>query len=365
VQHDVHDPTLSLAEVLNNATAVDEYIDMIDWTGIDNRLRPYVDAGIQLFPIIGHGFTSTHAWIEGERASPDRIGRDTYLAYMYLYTRATVERFDGDGYKDAEGIVIKFWQTENELNQALMTAAWGWRTPEWLDALFSAWADWDFCTELLATLYKAVHDADPEAISTQNIHTDIHPNLSHLIFQPSWIEAATLWRDHMDLIGFDAYPNYYISEPVMGDLIGDRVRTLQEASCGKPVIGMELGYPTGPEELGYSWENQAQYIDDAFHTALEAGVVGYFQFGLNSSDTHNVDITPEDRANLEWIVPRFMNGDALPLLIWALQNLDYVQTHFLDVIKSVEGYWGVVGPGGVKKDGFYTLQGIAEEVYGD
>lgn len=319
----------------------------------------------QDFPVIGHGYNSAHSWIDGERANPKRLGKNHYLAYMYLYTRAVVERYDGDGYKDAPGgIVVKHWQIENELNQALLTAVWGWRSPTWLEGLVSPWANWNFLTDLLATLNDAVHDSDPDAVTTQNLHTDIHPNLSRLIFQPSWIEAATLWRDHMDWIGFDAYPNYYIAEPVYGELIGERVETLSAASCGKPVIGMEIGYPSGPEELGFSWEHQATYLDEGFHTAYDAGAVGYFQFGLVSSDTHSVQITEEDIASINLIGPWFNDGRALLLLVWALGNLEYVETHFLNVIKAVEGYWGVITRAGEKKPAYFVLEAIAEEVQG-
>ena len=96
---------------------------------------------------------------------------------------------DGDGYKDADGIVIKHWQIENELNQALLTAIWGWRSPVWLEALLSPWADWDFCTELLATLNRAVHESDPDAIA--KIWIDPVEGLSEATAR-SWVEAAKL-----------------------------------------------------------------------------------------------------------------------------------------------------------------------------
>ena len=359
----VPDPDLRLEDV--DQEMIDALIDETDWSRIDALLRPFVEAGIHPIPVVGHGYTSAHSLIDGEPASPQRIGREHYLAYMYLYVRAVVERYDGDGYKDADGIVVKYWQIENELNQALLTAIWGWRLPVWLDALFSPWADWDFCTELLATLNRAVHESDPEAITVQNLHTDIHPNLSHMILQPSWIDAAMLWRDYMDIIGFDAYPNYYVDEPIYGEVVGERAAILREASCGKPVMVMEIGYPTGPAELGFSPEKQARFIDEAFHSAYDAGVVGYMHFGMFSADSHSVEITEEDIANMEWLGPLFTKGRALPLLIWSLLNLDYLHDHFLDVVKTVEGYWGVIGPGGVRKPGFYVLQDIAEEVYGD
>ena len=365
VQPEVPDPNLTRQDIFDHPEMIDDLIDTADWTNIDGKMLEMLSHGITPFPIVGHGYASAHSMINGEKASPKRLGREHYLAYMYLYVRAVVERYDGDGYKDAEGIVLKYWQIENELNQALATAIWGWRDPVWLEALLSPWASWRFCTELLDTLNQAVHDSDPEAVTTQNLHTDIHPNLSRLILQPSWIEAATLWRDHMDLIGFDAYPNYYIAEPVYGTVVGERVAMLLEAGCGKPVIGLEIGYPTGPEELGYSWDNQAQYLDEAFHSSYEAGIAGYFHFGLRSSDTHSVTITPEDIENLLTIAPLFTEGRALPLLLWALFNLDYINGHFLDVVKGVEGYWGLVHSPDTRKPSFYVLQSIADEVYGE
>jgi len=364
VQTEVTDPELTMQDLEEHPELIDQFIDSIDWTSMDNQVRRLLNAGLKVLPVVGHGYTSTLPFIDGDRATPDRLGRDHYLAQQYRQVRAIVERYDGDGYKDADGIVIKYWQTENELNQAMLTAAWGWRDPSWLAALTSSWASWGFLTDLISTLYQAVHDADPEAVTVQNLHTDIHPNISHAMLQPSWIEAATLWRDYMDLIGYDAYPNYYMADPVLGTVVGERAQTLLEAGCGKPVIVMETAYPTGPEELGYTWDSQAQFIDDAFHTAYAAGVVGYFSFGLVSNDSHSVVITPEDIANLQYISGPFTEGQILPLLFWGITHLDYINQHFIDVLQAVEGYWGVIRSDGVYKPGFYTLQDIAGEING-
>ncbi len=360
----ITDPDLTLADIEADPTIIDDYIDAKNWTGIDANAKSMHDAGLTLMPIVGHGYTTTLPYIDGDRATPDRLGREQYLAQQYREVRALVERYDGDGYKDATDIVIKFWQTENELNQAMLTGIYGWRSPEWFDAFTSAWADWDFITELLATLYRAVHDADPEAITTQNLHTDIHPNYSALLGQPSWIDAATLWRDHVDLMGFDAYPNYYVAEPVMGEVVGERAETIAEASCGKPVIAMEIGYPKGPVELGFSADLQADFIDEAFHAAFDAGVVGYFHFGLQSGDSDSVDITPDDIAALAAIGPDFTDGRILPVLAYLIAHPEVIDPHFLDVLQSVESYWGVVHNDGTHQPGFDVLADIAVEVDG-
>ena len=65
----------------------------------DDHMRLLIDAGIQPFPVIGRGYTSAHARIDGEPAGPDRIGRDTYLAYMYL--RMVSPRFNPSPRKSA------------------------------------------------------------------------------------------------------------------------------------------------------------------------------------------------------------------------------------------------------------------------
>ena len=114
------------------------------------------------------------------------------------------------------GLRIPFWQTENELNQAFFTAIFGWRHPALFGAFGSAWTDWAFVTDILETLRLAVKDADPTALTTMNFHTDVHPGLNHYFDNPGWQEAVVQWRDLMDVISFDAYPNYYRSSPPDG-----------------------------------------------------------------------------------------------------------------------------------------------------
>jgi len=360
---EVLDPELTMADLQANPDLVYQFIDEVDWTNTDNDMRALLAAGIQPMPSVGHGWIGTLPLLNGQTATPDVLGRDHYLAQQYRYVRAVVERYDGDGDHDADGIVVKIWQIENELNVAAITTLYGWREPTGLAGLFSAWADWNFLTELLATLNQAAHDADPEAITIQNLHTDIHPNFTALLGLPSWIDAATLWRDLMDVIGFDAYPNYYESTPVRGTVVGERVTTLQQAAPGKLIVAVEVGYPTGPSELGYDEDKQAQFIDEAFHSAYEAGIAGYFHFGLVSSDTHTVDITQQDIDAMAFLGPHFADGDVWGITGWALAHLSYLMDpHFVDVLQAVEGYWGVVNTQGYHKPGFAVLQAIAAEI---
>ena len=358
----ITDISLSLEEVLNSPEMVDDYIHNHDWTSLDNEYRSYLLAGLTPFPVVGLGWYTSYPLYQGEPATPDAIGKDTYLAYMYLHVRALVERWDGDGYEDAEGITLHLWQTENELNQAFLTALWGWRYPAYAEAFGSAWYDWDFLTDLLITLDRAVHDADPSALTTLNFHTDIPPEVNHLFRLPSWEESVTEWRDHMDLVGFDSYPNYYYADPVKGEVIGDRVETLTVLGGFKPVIAMEVGYPSGPSDLGYTPEKQAEFLDEAFHSAVEAGIVGYFHFKLSSPDSDDVDITEQDKMTLAAIGHLFENGHVLACTAWGITHIPYIEEHFLDVLQAVEGYWGLVNDAGERKPAFYVYQQFASEV---
>lgn len=360
VQPVVEDDSWALIDVTSDPSYVDEYIETADWSGMDQTLQALQAQGVQIFPVVGLGWIGCLPTYQGQTATPDALGADTYLAYMYVYVKALVERYDGDGDRDAPGITIKTWQIENELNQAMLTTLYGWREPTGVEGMSSMWADWDFLTELLRTLNRAVHEADPTAITVQNLHTDIPEEYNHLFRLPGWEEAAVLWKDHMDWIGFDAYPNYYYSDPIHGAVIGERVTLLKDLT-NKPVIAMEVGYPSGPTELGYSQEKQAQFLEEAFHSALAAGARGYFHFKLASTETHSVVLTEEDKSNLALVGHLFEDSRIGLLLAWTSRHIDYIP-HFIDVLQAVEGYWGLETTAGVPKLSYETMVGIAAEV---
>src|SRR3990172_6719811 len=214
---------LTVDAVRADPTQLSQYIASHDWSSFDQRLDAIANAGLAAVPIVGHGYTTTLPLVNGVPASPDVLGREEYLARQYLFTRAVVERYDGDGVDDApSGLRIALWQTENELNQAFFTAVFGWRHPALFDAFGSAWRDWGYVTRILQTLRLAVKDADPTALSTMNFQPDLHPGLNHYFAQYGWLEAVTRWRSEMDIVSFDAYPNYYRSTPPDGAVVGER-----------------------------------------------------------------------------------------------------------------------------------------------
>jgi hypothetical protein len=351
---------LTMEEVDSNPSMIVDYIQSHNWSTSDSVLTDMKAQGLEPLMIVGHGYTGTLPDFEGQTLTPNRIGQGNYLGHIYLFTRAAVERYNGDGEHDAPGgLVVKFWQLENELNQAYLTALWGWRTPSFLDALDCAWKDWEFVTRLLRTLSTAVRTEDPEAWTTVNFHTDIPGEINEGFLIPSWQDSIRQWVDLIDIIGVDAYPNYYQSQPVRGEVLATRVATASEMGCGKPVMVIETGYPTGPSERGYTEAGQAEYIQEAYQASVNAGARGFFLFGVKTGEAHGVVITPEDLANLEYLGQLFEAGAFAELLDFTLANIDYLQNHFVDVLQSVEPYWGLVRSDGTHKLGWDVLQGIA------
>jgi hypothetical protein len=121
---------------------------------------------------------------------------------------------------------------------------------------------------------------------------------------------------------------------------------------------METGYPTGPSEAGYDEAKQAQFVRDAFDSAVAAGVRGFFLFGARTSETHAAAITPYDLEQIAYLAGFLESGDAAALLSYALANLDYVQNQLAGVIQAVEGYWGLYRADGTEKASLQVMRDI-------
>ena len=248
-------PTGQTVDTLRaNPALVAQFAASRDWSSFDQRLGDIVAEGLVPIPIVGHGYTGTLPLRDGVPAAPDVLGREEYLARQYLFTRAVVERYDGDGVDDApNGVSLDLWQTENELNGAAIAALIGWRTPGGLFDTDTAWRDFDFLTALLTTLRAGVKGSDPEAPTMLNFFTDLHPNFAALLGQPTWQEAVRRWRGLVDIVGFGTYPNYYQAGPVDGGIVGAKAREIRSLACaGQPVVVVETGYPNLPSQRGFS-----------------------------------------------------------------------------------------------------------------
>ncbi|CAG1000392.1 hypothetical protein MYXO_02965 [Myxococcaceae bacterium] len=354
---------LTVDAVRSDPSQVSQYLASHDWTPFDSRLGEIAAAGLVPVPIVGHGYSGSLPLRGGVPAAPDVLGREEYLARQYLFTRAVVERYDGDGVDDApSGLRIPFWQTENELNQAFFTAIFGWRHPAYFGALASAWMDFEYLTRLLRTLRMAVKDADPTALTTMNFHSDVHPMLNQYFRQPGWLSSIVLWRMEMDVVSFDAYPNYYRSTPPAGSVVGERAAQVATLSCGMPVMVMETGYPSAPAEAGFDEAKQAAFLRDAFDSSVAAGVRGFFVFGARTSETHTATITPEDLAALDQLAGWIETGDAPALLTYAFANPDYMQNHLVEVVQAVEGHWGLYRADGSEKPSLEVMREIGRSL---
>jgi hypothetical protein len=353
-------PSLTVADVKANPSLVEQYSRSVSWAAPDALLSSISGAGLRSFVIVGHGYAWRLPRWNGVAATPDAIGRELYLGHLYLHVRAVVERYDGDGQLDAPGITpVRHWQLENELNEAYLTALWGWREPSFERAHASAWQDWGFLTRLLTTLRDAVKDSDAGSLTAVNFHTDVSDALSATLGKTTWRQAIQQWSGFIDIVGVDAYPNYYRAQPTRGAVVGERVSAARSFAGDRPVIVLEAGYPSGPAVEGFDEASQDAFVRAAYTAAVSAGARGYFHFGSVTSETHAVEITPADLANLERVGAAYDGEDVGWLITFSLTQPSYVQGHFVGVLQAVEGYWGLLRRDGSRKPAWSTVQELA------
>lgn len=357
VEPEITQPELTVEQVRANPQMVHDYIDEHDWSAPDALLTACQENEIEnVILVVGVGFDWVLPQYNGEPANPDNLGKENYLGHYYRHIRAAVERYDGDGVYDAPGdLVVHFWEPEAELNEAFLTAVLGWRGPPYEQALFSAWHDFDFLTDIIRLGNEAAREEDEQAVTIMPFHTDIHENFGRFFNYPPWFEAVEAWQEYVDIIGVDAYPNYYWPTPVHGDVLYDRIMRVRGIAPGKPIMVIETGYPSGPAEIGFNEELQVHFIDQAIESARSAGAMGYMHFTIKTGEQHGVVISPEDIDNLYMLGEAFEQGNVLRLLFFALLNLDYLRDHFADVLQAVEPYWGQFRHDGGKKPSWDLL----------
>jgi hypothetical protein len=249
--------------------------------------------------VVANGFKGHLPYLQKTRKiiTPDRVGKNNYIALATLFTRAAAMR-----YKDK----IDYWQVENELNAAGLTVLWGWRKGK-------AWWNFDFLTALLVSLVDAIKKEDPKSYVCVNFHTGA----------PGWKRDIGKWEKYLDIIGIDVYPNYIFAKPVYGKKVGEFVKLARKITK-KPVVVIETGYPSGPVKRDYSEQNQAKYIKDAAISTKTAGAKGFFYFTLRSA---------------EMLTTAGIN----PLFSY---------------LGTVEGFWGLIRKDGSPKPAWFEYQKI-------
>lgn len=328
------------AEIKKHPYLIDEYSKKLDWDRFDQRLSWAKDNKINLIAIVGHGYRfhlPSYRLQDGEdggRISPDVIGAQEYLDRMYLQVRAVVRRYKSS---------INVWQLENELNVARQTALWGWRDPMGLSAMKKTlWGDVNFLTQLMKTLSQAVKDEDPNAWRTHNFQMDIHARIMHRLGMPDVNEAIELWRDYLDLIGLDTYPNYYDANLKWQEQFTKQMKDIRRVACGRPIAILETNYPAAPNARGFTPEKQESYFNSILYLSQENHLAALFMYGgvSISNREDNFKFTRKGQKNLKKLGHLFHEGRVVSLLLWALfHQKDLKSPRLIQDLTSVEYFW--------------------------
>jgi hypothetical protein len=255
---------------------------LVDWTVADRVINELARAGISALPLIADATgapllpgpdapalispapigDSCSTNVAGETKTYRGIGRDQYLAHVFLFAAGLARRYSRPPNQ------VLWWNTENELNWTYIHASIaGWRCGK-------VWTDQKFLTDLLATLHKGVKAGNASAGSTMNLN----------IHDPDWLVDLSRWQRDLDAIGLGSYPNYLFAWPLLDPLLTNAVRQATTRSSGKPVFVLETGYPSGPSQLGWSEKRQAEYISRSVEGAIKNGAAAYFYFKLDDAD---------------------------------------------------------------------------------
>jgi hypothetical protein len=263
---------------------------------------------------------------------------------------------------------IAVWQTENELNQAAQTALGGNRRPTGTTGFLSSpWASFEFQTELLRSLRRAVITEDPNAVTIVNplIASDASDVFDRLFGRPGWADVVRQWRTLADVIGFDSYPNTYLPQPVDGAEIGRVARKLRDLACpGQQILVVETGYPVAPVARGFSPERQAEFFTQAWESAKDAGVGGFMPFASVARFDPEPVYTQVDQRNLDTFGRAYLNGDVGAIVDLYVNQGDWVLNKLPTFTGAPGPYLGVVRPDGTELPALDVVRRIGAETLG-
>ena len=197
-----------------------------------------------------------------ERFTPRYQLADQEDAYL-RFVRQAVERYDGDGVADFEGLLepITVWEIDNEpdLKNAPLSgrrARSGFATPA------------EFASVVVATA-KAIREANPEAVVLQGgigrpAQSHGYEYMTELFKQPGMMEAVDVVSIHV-----------YHRGPDVGR-IESAIRRAHGAAPGKPVWLTETSVPAEGRHYWMSEEWQAEMLFRVYVTAMRLGVERVF-----------------------------------------------------------------------------------------
>ena len=357
-------PALTRAQLAARPALVDEFAAAADWSLPDRVLAHAAGLGLRVVGFVG---ASSPPTLSGRPLDPGVLGTESYLANQELVARAIVRRYGPQRVGAPAGTpTIEVWQTENELNIAPAATLIGWRSPSGFEGFLSSpWSDFRFQTDLLTGLRRAVRAEDPTAVTIININTDMADSFNTTFGRPGWEGAVSQWRTLADVIALDTYPNYFLSGPVDGTIVGRRVARFRELACpGQQVVVMETGYPNGPVARGYSAEAQAEFLTEAWVSSRDAGASGFMPFGIVDGGDGEPIYTDRDQANLDRLGAGLRAGDLGALAGLFLGDPEWVSTRLSELTQVVEGHWGVVRPDGSPLPAGLVVQDIAAATAG-
>jgi len=307
----IRQPLLRLEEVTDER--VEQYArdESRGWADYDHLVQASAAAGIELHLVLGGGYHFALPWFEhltsGMKFLPSVVGREHYLAHLYLHARAVVRRYREH---------ITLWQIENELNGAGETKSFvRWR-------LGKLWWNWSFLTAIMETLYKAVKTESDRALVSHNFVTDFR-RLPGLL---DWKKDIRRWMNLVDIVGVDRYPDYVLGHWSRGAAVARTVEKTMDLAGDKPVMVLEAGYPTAPSYRGFSEERQARYIETAIESSFKAGAQGYYYYNL---------VSPEGQM-------RWFQGETL--------------------FEKIEPWWGLIRADGTRKPAFEAYRQVCRQL---
>ena len=246
------------------------------WQRMDQLVDTFTQEKIKLILVVGAGYRKeaplyTRPDGSKDHVSPDRIGRDVYIAMARWLAGAGVRRY---------GDRVEFWQVENEINSARVVAPVGWRVNE------PSWGDKPFLKKLIAGLCATVH---AEGARMGRPLKTAHNFATDFASWQDWVKPAPEFKiaddieafgsDGLDIVGIDMYANYFNGFPMRKDRVAEIIRQTVAASGGRPVWIMETGFPRAPALRGFTAGRQAEYFRYTFDTAYREGVSLVLAFG--------------------------------------------------------------------------------------
>ena len=281
------DPADISAENITEFLGNQDHWDSTAFNAIENYMSNGVSRNLNAFMAIGVGHQDRMPIDEsGKRIAPATEGWETpeeyigvsaneYLYNLKIHAHATVRKFADK---------VSVWQLENELNAANFAAA----VPDWWRK-GDLWLDMEFRNRVWEILLEAVHAEDPTALIIHDFH------------MVGFMASLEEWKDDLDIVGVNYYPNQTAALPDMGFTFGEFVWAVRRAlkamgNEDKPVWLTETGYPgievENPvddirleDDIAYFSEaRQNNYMEAALKSAVQFGAKGFFYYSLATQE---------------------------------------------------------------------------------